>query len=85
MILSIIAAVLGIIGTILTYKLNPKQKLYDQLDQLAKKKVSLERWRDEALQKNDTDSLTAAGNALIKLQHDEASILQRLREISSRK
>lgn len=84
-VIGILGALLGIAGTWLKYRLDPKQKIYAQLDSLAKQKVDLERQRDEALKKNDTTGLTAAGNALFQLRGPETNLLQRLREVNGRK
>lgn len=81
-IISIASGLIGIIGTVLMYKMNPRQKIYDKLDSLSREKVKLERQRDEALQNNNSDLLTAAGNELIKLRNEEGRLLQRLREIN---
>lgn len=76
--LTILGGLIGIAGTVIAHKLDPKQQLYSKLDALAKKKVDLERQRDEALKTHDNDALTVAGNELIKLHNDQAALLQRL-------
>ena len=82
LILTIISGLIGIVGTVLMYRLNPRQKIWDELDRLSRVKIELERRRDEALKIHDNDSLTIAGNELIKLQNDQTSLLQRLRDIN---
>lgn len=77
-VLTIVGSLLGIIGTILIQKLDPKQRIYAQLDDLARKKIELEKQRDEALKIHDNNALTVAGNALIQLHNDQAALLQRL-------
>lgn len=85
LVLTILAAVLGIAGTWLKFRLDPKQQVYVQLDLLAKQKIILERQRDEALAKNDIPGVTIAGNALFQLREQQNTLLQRLRDINSGK
>ena len=79
-ILSIVAGLVGIAGTILAYRLNPKQKLYDQLDRLKKRVSIAEKERDIALSKNDSDRLSIAVNQLVELRKSQSDIFKRLTE-----
>lgn len=79
---AIVSGLIGIVGTVLVYKLNPRQQIWDELDRLSKVKLDLERKRDEALKTHDSGQLTINGNALIQLQNDETRLLQRLRDIN---
>lgn len=85
LVFTIVGALLGIVGTWIKYRLDPRQRVYDGLDDIAKRKLKLERQRDEALLSNNTDALTVAGNALFKLRDEEAKLLQRLRTIAGRR
>lgn len=75
---SLILAILGIISTVLAYKLNPKQKLYDELDGINSQLNKLKEVRDNAQAKDQTDVLTAATDDFIKLCARRNEILQRL-------
>lgn len=74
--LPLFTAVAGIIATVVTYELNPARqkakKLLFVLNEIAK----WEKLRDEALEKNDADGITAAGLQLQRLQHTKADILR---------
>lgn len=84
-VLSILSGLIGIAVTIVAHKLNPRQKIWNMLDQLSREKIKLERQRDEALEQNNSDMLTAAGNELLRVRNEEANLLQRLRQINSSK
>jgi hypothetical protein len=76
--LTAITAALGIIATLLAWFLNPKRQLYAELDSVYKE---LEGWyvkRDKALADNDSDGLTVATAAIVKLCSRKADLLQRL-------
>lgn len=78
MVWSVILAVLGILGTVLTYELNPKNQARKKLIVVLKEIIEWEKKRDEALSKNNTDGLTIATIKLSGLQHTKASLLQQL-------
>lgn len=85
MITGIIASVIGIISTIVAYKLNPKnieaekkRKIYAEIDSIYKKLDELRADRDVALAGNDTDSLTRITAELISLRVRKNSLLQQL-------
>lgn len=72
------SALLGVVGTLLIYWLDPKQKARRQLVPVVKQ---IEDWGvklDEALVKNDSDGITIAASNLSKLQHTKAGLLQQL-------
>jgi len=76
--LAAITAVLGIIATLCAWFLNPKRRLYAELDVIYKE---LEEWyvkRDTALANNDSDGLSVATAAIVRLCEDKARILERL-------
>ena len=78
-----IASALGIISTLIAYFLNPqrhKDKLRSQLVDVYVDLENKERIRDEALLKNDGDTLTVVTANIIKLRQDKASLLQQLRQ-----
>ncbi len=68
--------VIGIISTLLAWFLNPKRRIQAELDAISKKLEVLYVQRDEALQKNDSDSLTAITSQLVKLYARKAVLLQ---------
>ncbi len=71
-------ALLGIISTVLIYKLNPKNQAKEQLAIVVSEIDIWEKRRDEALSKNNSDDLTTAVTVLCRLQHNKADILQQL-------
>ena len=80
---SVVTAALGIISTLIAYFLNPqrrKDKLRSQLIDVFIRLEKLGRDRDEALQKNDSDTLTVVNATIIKLCQDKADLLQQLRQ-----
>lgn len=69
-------ALLGIIGTILAYELNPQNQARKKLVVVLNEIVNWENKRDEALAKNDSDGLTIAAAKLSGLQYSKASLLR---------
>ena len=76
--LAIITAVLGIVSTILVWSLNPKRRLYSELDGIYKQLDDLYKERDEALIKHDNDTLTIVTDSIMRLRTRKAVLLQRL-------
>jgi len=76
--LAIIASVLGITGTLCAWFLNPRRRLYSEIDQVYKDLEKEYTKRDEALFKNDADSLTIATANIIRLCARKTDLLQRL-------
>lgn len=77
-ILTIVVGLIGIIGTVVAYKFNPKNKVYDELDGIYVKLDKLYIERDTALQKNDSNALTIAVSSIKQLSDRKAVLLQRL-------
>lgn len=77
MLTTIIAGVVGIVSTILAWVLNPKRRLYAELDDIYRQLDSLYEKRDKALAENDSDTITVINFAIIKLRERKASLLQR--------
>jgi hypothetical protein len=76
--IALITGIVGIVATILAWNLNPKRKIYAELDEIQRQ---LEAWyekRDKALVDNDSDTLTVATAAIVKLRSRKADLLQRL-------
>lgn len=82
LILTIVGALLGIGGTILTYRLNPRQKIWDEMDSISKQLVSWERIQTDAVGKNDNDSLNIAHDNIGRLRAREAVLSARLKAIN---
>lgn len=78
MIVSGISAFVGGMGTYLTFKFNPKQRVYSELDLLQKKVKVLYEKRDDALAINDGWGLTAATDDIAELHSRQMEIIQRL-------
>ena len=75
---AIIAGIVGIISTILAWNLNPKRKIYAELDSIYKELEKLYARRDRALQANNNDELTIATSLIIGLCQRKTILLQRL-------
>lgn len=80
---AIIPSALGIIATIVAWKLNPRRKLYDEIDAIYLKREKLYVERDEALKSNNSDQLTAITVALNELRERKKELLQRLGQNNS--
>jgi len=79
--LTFAAAIAGIISTLLAWCLSPQRKkdnLCKQLVGIYKQLEDLERKRDEALHKNDNDTLTIVTADIIRLRDTKADLLQQL-------
>jgi len=74
---TLIASVLGIIGTILAWNLNPRRKLYAELDDIYRQLENLYVLRDKALKNNDSDLLTVATGSIVELCQRKAVLFQR--------
>jgi len=73
-----IVSVLGIVSTVLAWKLNPRRLIYAELDSIYRKLEDLYKERDEALKNNDTDTLTRVTADIVRLAQRKNSLLQRL-------
>jgi len=71
-------SLLGIIGTIISYQLNPKNQAKKKLVIVLKDIQSWEIRRDNALSKNDNNALTVAVTTLNGLQKSKSDLLQQL-------
>ena len=76
---AIIAGVAGIISTILAWNLNPKRKLYAELDDIYKKLDRLYEERDAALVARDSDTLSRVTADIIRLSARRRDLFQRLK------
>lgn len=74
-----IPTLLGIAATIIAWKFNPRQKLYTEIDAIYLRQEALYVQRDQALFKNDSDTLTAVTAELNGLRERKKDLLQRLR------
>ena len=85
LILTAISGIVGIVGTVIAYRLSPQRKI-DELNAHYVTLVNLEKKlikeRDDALAKNDTDGITNAVSSLEQLHYNQNDILQRLRAYS---
>ena len=77
--LAAITAVLGIIATLLAWFMNPKRRLYAELDSIYKELEKLYVRRDKALQNNNSDELTIVTSLIVSLCARKAILLQRLK------
>jgi hypothetical protein len=82
--LAAITAALGIIATLCAWFLNPKRRLYAELEQIYKDLEVLYAKRDKALANNDSDTLTVVTADIIKLCARKTRILQQLGQDSKR-
>lgn len=76
--ITLITAVVGLASTIVAWVLNPKRKLYADLDFVYKELDRLYDARDKALAANDTGVLTVVTDLLIRVHNRKALLLQRL-------
>ena len=77
-IVTLLTAIAGIVGTVLAWMLNPKRRLYAELDGIYNELEALYVKRDDALQANDSDTLTVVTDAIVRLCARKAVLLQRL-------
>ena len=75
--ITIIISVLGIISTLLAWFLNPRRRLYAELDAIYKKLEELYAARDKALISNDSVILTLVNADITKLLTRKAILFQR--------
>lgn len=76
--IGIIAAALGIISTIVAWNLNPKRRLYQEIDEIYRQLEILYGKRDEALANNDSDTLSVVTDSIVRLCSRKAVLLKRL-------
>lgn len=76
---TIIAGVLGIAGTLIAYFLNPKQAIYRELDAIYHQLEGLYVKRDQALENNDTNTLTLVTASIVQLSARKNTLFQRLK------
>lgn len=74
-----IPTILGIIATIVAWKLNPQRRIYDQLDAVYDNIDTLEKTRDDALANNEADRLSVATSGLILLRKKKVELRSRLK------
>lgn len=74
----IIASILGIVSTVLAWNLNPKRKIYAELDSIYKQLEVCYEIRDKALAENDSDTLTIVTSDILRLATRKNTLLQRL-------
>jgi hypothetical protein len=77
--IALITGMVGIASTILAWFLNPRRKLYAELDSIYKTLEVCYEKRDKALQNGDNDTLTIVFADIVKLCQRKAVLLQRLR------
>lgn len=78
MITTIIAGVVGIISTVFAWSLNPKRKVYEELDDIYRQLEECYEKRDSALVANDADTLTVVTSIILRLRTRKADLLQRV-------
>ena len=76
--LTIIAGVVGIVGTLTAWFFNPRRRINTELDQISGRLETLYQVRDKALNENDQDTLTRVTDDIGRLQSRRNEILQRL-------
>ena len=76
--IALIAGVVGIVSTILAWNLNPRRRLYAELDGIYKELEVCYAKRDKALVEHDNDALTVVTADILRLCKRKAILLQRL-------
>lgn len=76
--LALITGVVGIIGTLLAWHMNPRRQLYAEIDKVYKQLEECYVKRDKALASNDSDTLTVVTADIIRLCAHKTTLLQRL-------
>ena len=76
--LAVIAGVVGIAGTLVTWFFNPKRRFQAELDRINSDLGVFYQLRDRALDEDDTDTLTRVTADINGLQSRRNEILQRL-------
>lgn len=82
LILTLLGTLAGIAGTIITYKFNPKNKIFDELDGLSKQENGWERVLINATGNNDNNQLNIANSNLERVRARKSVLLARLKTIS---
>ena len=77
MIITLITAVFGIVSTLLAWFLNPKRKMYAQIDSIYKELEMLYVKRDEALAANDINAISDIAARIVGLRDEKDRILKR--------
>ena len=77
--LALLSSVLGIIATIVAWNLNPRRRLYEELDSIYKELEKLYVRRDKALESNNSNELTIVNFLIVQLLTRKATLFQRLR------
>jgi hypothetical protein len=77
-ILTGVVGLIGIVGTILAWNLNPKRRIYAELDSIYQELEKCYDKRDKALVAGDSDTLTIVTADIIWLCKRKAVLLQRL-------
>lgn len=80
--ITLAVTITGIISTLLAYFTNPqrqKDRIRTQLVDVYQQLESIERQRDEALQKNDSNMLTVVTQQIIDLRKQKQILLDQLR------
>jgi hypothetical protein len=75
--IALITGVVGIISTLLAWNLNPRRKLYAELDNIYAQLEKLYVKRDKALASGDASALVIVVADIIKLRDRKAVLLQR--------
>lgn len=75
--LPFLTGLVGIIGTIVAYRLNPINQARDELKKLLGQVKYWEGIRDAAIAKNDSDTLSIAVNSLARLRRDQDAVYKR--------
>lgn len=76
--IALITGVVGIIATILAWNLNPKRKIYAEIDEIYRELEVLYTKRDNALANNDSDGLSIVTMHIVRLCTRKADLLKRL-------
>jgi hypothetical protein len=80
-ILTGVVGLIGIAGTILAWNLNPKRKVYAELDSIYQelyKNGGLYERRDKALASNNSDELSIVNELILRVCARQAVLLKRL-------
>jgi peptide subunit release factor 1 (eRF1) len=76
--IALLTGIVGLATTILAWYLNPRRQLYDEIDRTYRELEENYVKRDKALADNDSDALTAATAAIVRLCQIKNCLLQRL-------
>ena len=75
---TIIASVLGIVSTLLAWFMNPRRKLYAELDAIYKELENCYEKRDKALVDHNNDVLAVVTADIMRLAQRKSTLLRRL-------